>query len=191
MNINFKQSQFELFPHSPADAPDPHKSKFLFSSITLSFENIIILTVCLFMVIILSFSIGVERGKIAALPSGDEPIKQQAALEQESRTMPSQTIIPEEPKVSVVAQASVEPASENVSEKPLQDYFTVQVASFKTNKYAEKEAQSLKQKGYESFVIPKGKYIIVCAGKFLTNLDAKGFITELKYKYKDCLVRRL
>jgi len=191
MNINFRQSQFELFPDSAADAPGPHKPKFLFSSITLSFENIIILTVCLFMVIILSFSIGVEKGKSTALRSSDEPITQQTAFQKEAKPMPAPVAVEEEGKVTIVAQAPSEQSSESVSQQLDKDYFTVQVASFKTKKYADQEAESLKKKGYESFIIPKGKHIIVCAGKFLTDSAAKGFLTELKYKYKDCLVRRL
>ena len=73
----------------------------------------------------------------------------------------------------------------------LKDYYTIQVASFKLEKNALKEAESLKKDDYESFVVPKGSHTIVCVGKFLQQERAKILSKKLKKKYSDCLVRRL
>jgi len=51
--------------------------------------------------------------------------------------------------------------------------------------------EKLKKKGYEIFIVQKGSYLVVCAGKFFEHDEAEGFSTKLKNKYKDCLVRRL
>ena len=195
MNINYKQAQFELFPKTAQDPHQPHKPRFFLSNITLSFENIIVLTVFLFMGIILSFSVGVERGK--RLVSSENPsFKATLVAEKETKKEAlKEIVIPEEIHETVTAKAEtlepVESQQGGLTRESLQKYFTIQVASFKTREHAEKEADILVKKGFESFVIPKGKYIIVCAGKFLTRDDAKNFSSQLKYKYKDCLIRSM
>ena len=69
--------------------------------------------------------------------------------------------------------------------------YTVQVASFQKDEYAQKEAMTLKKKGYDIFVVAKGKYSIVCVGKFSRRDEAKVILSRLKKTYKDCMVRRL
>ena len=69
--------------------------------------------------------------------------------------------------------------------------YTIQVASFKTDLNANKEADSLKGKGFETSVLRKGSYSIVCVGKFQRKEEAKQFSRKLRNRYKDCLVRRL
>ena len=70
--------------------------------------------------------------------------------------------------------------------------FTIQVASFKLRKNAQREADHLKSIGHEdAFVIPKGSYSIVCVGKFAQKVEAKKFSSKLSNRYNDFLVRRL
>ncbi|MDD3374769.1 MAG: SPOR domain-containing protein [Candidatus Omnitrophica bacterium] len=194
MNINYKQTQFELFPGASREAQDAEKPKFFFSSITLTFENIIVLTVLLFMAIIISFSFGVERGKRGVLVKSDISSQSQDILIK-SEPLKVPEIPVEENKISV-ANETQESVVQKVSEPSIlkglpEDFYTVQVASFKTRKYAEKEALILKKKGYEIFIVQKGSHLVVCAGKFLEHDQAEGFSVKLKNKYKDCLVRRL
>ena len=83
--------------------------------------------------------------------------------------------------------------AQNIS--PLEDSnkkpYTIQVASFKSEIYARKEAQDLEKKGHQSLIASKGKHFIVCVGKFVSENEAKIFSGQLKKQYKDCLVRRL
>ena len=65
MQLNYKQSQFELFPGVLAGSERVNKPRFLISSLTLSMENIVILGIVILMTIILSFTAGVEKGKLA------------------------------------------------------------------------------------------------------------------------------
>lgn len=69
MNINFKQSQMELFPGQAGLLEKKNRSLFLFSGLTLSLENIILINIFFLMGVIFSFSLGVEKGKqsIAAI----------------------------------------------------------------------------------------------------------------------------
>lgn len=69
--------------------------------------------------------------------------------------------------------------------------YTIQVASYKDDQYAQKEANSLKKKKFDAFVITKGDFIIVCVGKFSKKEDANGILSKMKKNYNDCLIRRL
>ena len=69
--------------------------------------------------------------------------------------------------------------------------YTIQVASFKDEKYAQKEAMALKNRNFDVFVISKGNFSIVCVGKFSKKDEANGILAKLKKNYNDCLVRRL
>ena len=71
------------------------------------------------------------------------------------------------------------------------NHFTIQVASFKQQKNAQKEAENLKKVGYETFVVSKGTHAIVCVGRFLEKAEALSFSQKLQNKYGETLVRRL
>lgn len=152
-----------------------------------------------------AFSIGVERGKrkIAAQAHRRVPLQETAVplVEQEDSVKEpipvAEPVVPLKTEVTApVIQASLEvvPLTEpqkSEVEKIQEKQYTVQVASFKKEKYAQEEAEGLKQSGYEIFVLPKGKYSIVCVGKFAQKDQAKEISNRLRKKYKDCLIRRL
>ena len=78
-----------------------------------------------------------------------------------------------------------------VQEKDIRKHYTVQVASFQTRKYAQKEAEVLRKKGFSPLVLPKGKYSILCVGNFSSRETAKPLLSKLRQRYRDCFVRRL
>ncbi|MBC8436526.1 MAG: SPOR domain-containing protein, partial [Candidatus Omnitrophica bacterium] len=67
----------------------------------------------------------------------------------------------------------------------------IQLASYKARKFADKEAEVLKKKGLTAFVLYKGDYVILCAGKFSDKEEARNSMSQLKTRYKDCYLRRL
>jgi septal ring-binding cell division protein DamX len=76
--------------------------------------------------------------------------------------------------------------------KPGNGVYTVQVASYKSQKFAKKEADALTQKGFRDVqVVPKGAYVIVCVGNFPSKTDASAYTSKLKNRYQDPVVRRL
>ncbi|MCX5681225.1 MAG: SPOR domain-containing protein [Candidatus Omnitrophica bacterium] len=218
MDINYKQDQFELFPGvSPGSSGPQPQPRLFFSSITLSGENIIVLTVFIFLAIIVSFSFGVENGKRFVIHSG--PMAGQIAIQKpqvvqklhvDQRPVIAQrpTMI-QAPRTTVAQPQKVSPRmiqSTVVAKKsapvpaPKADvalpavsggFYTVQIASFKKQEFAEQEAHGLKKKGYETFIVPKGQHLILCAGRFLDQGGAKVLSGKLRNQYKDCLVRRL
>ena len=204
MNINFynTNSQFEFFPKTAAVLQDQIRPRFLLKDLSLSLENTIVFCIMLVMVIVLFFSFGVEHGKRLAMARSHQEINL-VTPEKNDILRPSIG-----PKNSVSATpAKRTPAVKNIAieEKPVvgehksldtspspiaSQAYTIQVASFKQEKYAQQEATLLQKIGYETYVLLKGSHSIVCVGKFLQKSEAESFSKRLKRKYSDCLVRR-
>jgi len=214
VKINYhRQTQFELFPGSPQHPVKRSKTTFLKTRLSLSLENIGILGVLMVISMVASFSIGVERGKRGGRPvsqtvkrvatvravapeaSGTQLPKRTPAkprvekTRQRQQEKPPLEIIRASMSVPGAVKGSVDHLNSSADEKA--KMYTIQVASFQKDKSAQKEAKSLKKKGYDIFVIPKGKYSIVCVGKFSERREAKEFSSKLRKKYKDCIIRSL
>ena len=183
-----------MFPETEERQEKAHQAGFLFSSLTLSLENIIIVGILVGMGMILFYSLGVERGKKSLLADiGSDQRKGAVAAEAFER----EVSVP--PQVETRVTAPME--EKKISEKVLDVFeeqtivlndegYTIQVASFKTEKYAKKEAMNIGNVGHEIFVMPKGDYSIVCVGKFDEKNKAEMVLTNLRKKYKDCRIRR-
>jgi len=195
MNIN-GHSQFELFPKkSDQHSSDQSKNRGQIKDLTLSVENIIVLCIILVMTCVLFFSFGVERGRRLVLNIQAPP----AAI---SVDLPSPEAIPEvtetiEVSAGVALPAPIEATTDSeIIQVPVErvlteaDFFTIQVASYKQDSAAQREAKRLSESGYEIFVLAKGNFSIVCVGKFSGKDEAKEFSKKLKSKYTDLLVRR-
>jgi len=205
MNIKLrKQSQFELFPGASKNSPETGKPPHLTKDLTLSLENIIVLCIIFVMVLVLFFSFGVERGKRVAVlqdradfvqvTKNDAVVKQPVQLEPSPvrRQQEERVVFPVDIPADIFeeSEAAFQPAFEKEDEQ--ENLFTIQVASFKLEKNAQREASRLKGRGHDdTFVVPKGNYSIVCVGKFVQRNEAKKFSSRLKNRYNDCLVRRL
>lgn len=201
-----KYMQFELFPSASPEPLAQQRTRLLIERVSFSLENLVIASIAVIIVMVLSFSFGVERGKRvvrqkpmaqpSVLPAADAnmiqeatsptdtPVSQAAALSQ------PQDILEESGK-TIPGTISAQPEQSAPVEISVDKFYTVQVASYKKMTRAEKEAINLKDKGYETLVIPKGEYSIICIGKFALETQARDFSKKLKKQYKDCLVRRL
>lgn len=197
-NIN-EQSQFELFPGASQQTPGSRHLPTLLRDLTISLENIIVLCIIFIMSVVLFFSLGVERGKRISLlsnPTDANAFTVQPQVPNVNTPLEPKdiTITPSQQAViKVMPEAQTQeiiPLPKDIKEA-IEKQYTIQVASFKQEKFANQEATNLKQKGFDSFVVSKGNHIIVCVGKFDAFDQAKKFLSNLKNKYKDCLVRRL
>jgi cell division septation protein DedD len=196
MNINYKESQIDFFAQAsgkPAGAVPP---RYLNAQISLSLENLVILSIAAIMVVIFSFSLGIERGKRIALAPAAEAVvdlkASTAALKDTGKVdkASAKNVVKDQP-----AQPSVKDRADALvtQDKPVvAGAYTVQVASYKTEKPARSEADKLKAKGFHDvYVMPKGSHIIVCVGNFQKQEDISGVKRQLKSRYQDVLVRRL
>ena len=128
---------------------------------------------------IISFSLGIEKGKSISLskPVITAPAERNQVITREK--IKDNKLIREE-NVTIKDAA---PSQEQ--------YFVIQLASFKNKSLAVKEAQQLKKQGFASILIPKGTYSVLCVGNFADRQKALSLQSELKKQYKDCYVRRL
>ncbi len=211
MSIKHKNhAQFELFPETAPKFKKIKKERYLLKDLTLSVENIIVLSIVSVMMLVVFFSYGVERGKktIAVKDSGGSgSVEIVSKIQVRDGGVPSESFF-RNPGIqenvldigikrkSTGELKSTESSDIFLKKKPLsekkivEDGFTIQVASFKLEKNAEKEALRLKGKGHNTFVLPKGSYSIVCVGKFAEKIQAQEFSNQLKDRYRDLLVRR-
>ncbi|HLD82353.1 MAG TPA: SPOR domain-containing protein [Candidatus Omnitrophota bacterium] len=159
--------QLELFTQVRT-IPEPKKYGNFFRRIR-GYEKALITIMALALTSIASFSLGVEKGKNLSVT------KKTNAYLNLARVIPKS-----EPDPSV--QARLEKETNN---------YTIQVASFQSRPMAKRETQLLKQKGLNPLILSKGKYVIVCVGSFAEKKFAEALLTQLKRRYRDCLIRRL
>ena len=209
MNINYKEAQFEFFPNT-ASAPDETKRPHIMAArFNLTIENLVIFSIVSIMVVIFTFSIGVERGKRLAL-------RDAAALALDPKTVvatgdPAESpapVVAVNPLTKVMAgvvksktaDATVAAVKGSTPSPVLQPQdalkgqsggYTVQVASYKSEKSAQREALALQKKGLKAFTLPKGQHVVLCVGNFQKREEASTYGKKLKSNYQDYVVRRL
>jgi len=146
----------------------PHKRFF----VTISIENLVLISISVIMVVVLFFSLGVERGKRIKVIS---PV-----------------VITERPKEIVEKPKITTPAEEitKISEKKNLTAYTVQVMTIRNEAAADKEINALKKKGHSAFIIPSGEFYQVCIGRYETLEEAKKAKQQLRSRYKDCFEKR-
>ena len=204
MNINYKEPQFELFPANSATLEDINKPRFLLASLTLSTENLVILLILAIMIGLFSYSIGVERGRSLAAEILDS--KAAAAWKVGGRRLAVSPVVPVAAVAPVAlvptkSKAIVNPALRTVAVAPkvmvvnkglavptatvsttAGNRWTVQVATYKNEKFAQQEALGLKAKGYPVFIAKLKDFYLVCLGQFSTQLQADSFLKRSQVK---------
>ncbi|MBF0521565.1 MAG: SPOR domain-containing protein [Candidatus Omnitrophica bacterium] len=213
-NTYNKASQLELFSATIDNhGANAVKKTPLFHNINLTVENSVVAGIIILMALVLFFSLGIERGKQLALVTtapqkiavAEEPKNAIIARPQILQRFPGavsgqqvkRQALPVEKAVNVRIPQPQKVSPAVVTPPPkerdlLNDYYTIQVASYKQNDRAQKEALKIKNSwGHETFVVVKGSYSIVCLGKFVKRDEAKLLAGRLKGKYTDYLIRRL
>ncbi len=194
MESQSKQEQFELFKGAAEEAKRRGFQRitpfnYTFSNINLSGDRIILLAIFCLMLAILSFSLGVEKGKRCSI----------------NAKIPIQKIV----NVSQVTPATTEsaPITKKVAPAPIKNSigngkqitdlvsdinrYTIQVASVQKQVYVSLELNKLKRLGYDTWVKPSGKYNILCVGRFSSKKEAEVIKKSLQRVYNDCFVRRI
>lgn len=193
-----KPSQFELFPKSGNPNPEAPRQPFVIKDLTLSAENTIVLGIVFIVVLVVFFSIGVERGKYLvkaslavsrAVAAPETELEAAEKISMETNLHAISVSGQREFPGKTVEEAATE--KREVLEIPIDEgyRYTIQVASFKSLQYALKEAKALESRGHETFVIPKGEHQIVCVGRFAAQGDARQYARKIKDRYQDYLIR--
>lgn len=183
-------SQLELFSGTNISSNINSTKSSSFLSFIKGYEKTILIIICIMVTSIISFSLGVERGKqIASIKfnnSFDTALKQK--LQSDARLAKQQ---------ATNLQGPISQAVPTNNQKPevtsLAPAYTIQLASYKTRNSALKEAEGLKKKGLTPIILSKGGYSVLCVGSFSNRDSARQMLSEFKrqHNYKDCLIRRL
>lgn len=147
---------------------------------TLSYENIAFCGIALVIAFVVSFALGVEKGRRSAvlvLPSVNE-IQQKPLNEIQSKIRPS---VQDSKSISEVAKMPSPAISEN---------YTIQLVTYTSANMARQIGEELKAKGYSPFVIVSGKYYQVCNGSYVSRSEAEKNLPVFKKTYKDSFVRK-
>lgn len=157
-------SQLELFSQSKEAQDFRANSANPFIERIRSYEKKVLVAIGVLVVGIVSFSLGVEKGK--------------------------KMVAPELSQAIAVREAPVKPVATPVL-LPQRGSLTIQVASFKTRANALKEAENIKRMGLSAILLTKGGYLILCAGNFPNKEAAQPFVAKLNKRYGNCQLRRL
>lgn len=151
------------------------------------YEKTILLVLGMAVLSIISFSLGVEKGKTLRanldVPSLRQDLTTNSAV-QES------TPVTQKAPAAIIRQQLPLPQPQT-AQGLLEKGFTIQLASYKSKSSAQREAQELRKKGLSPLILPKGNWIILCVGNFSEKKDAQTLLLQLKKRYKDCTLRRL
>lgn len=181
-----KERQSELFSDLPVESKKPRRTPFRLGrvSLSVSYESILIVTIGLVMLLIVCYSLGVEQGKqIAGAKIEDSEIK-------EVEIIAERQIIKEKEAEKKAEETAPKPPAKKIKVKvAAAPKYTIQVATFRTEDSAEKEKQRLKKKGYQPFVISRGRFSEICVGAYQKINEATPDLENLKKIYGDCYVR--
>lgn len=197
-----KEKQGEFF--SEFEAPSIKKRSYFFRQeialgkkimLNLSYENLILFFIVFIMLLVIFFSLGVEKGRRIALKTeqtiidrGVQKVIEKKAPAEEKKV---ETITSKIDKTKEVESTKTNKTTEEkITEVSLKPY-TIQVIAFKKAEYAEKEMERLKNEGYDVFMIPSNEWIQVCVGKYANKEESKKDFDILKKKYPTCYIRKI
>ena len=195
-NRESQQIEFDVFPKNGKDnysyladiKKDTHSGSSSFT-VALPQQSVIILVLCVVMLLVASFTLGVERGKLIARNKIAPPA---APWEKVASPAPTAGTSPKETAVLKRQETRPEPATASVKEaEPVAGNYVIQVASLKTEQAASRLAETLTKDGCPSFTKTSGDYVVVLAGTFRKREEAQSRIGELKKTFTDCFIKKI
>ena len=184
--------QTELFdlptPRTLSEDTPVSKTSFLEKTfITLRLDQAIGVTLALLVVYVLTFSLGVEKGKRSAHESqvirsaSAEVLNAEASQAIVASVVKTPSVVMRDESVPKGAPAAVAELPKTAAKVAKPDgKYTIQHVTYITQSAADREIQKLAQRGYSSFVIPSGKHLQVCISAFQSRQDASQILKQLR-----------
>ncbi len=206
-----QQIEFEVFPKD-------NKSNYAYLSgikgdsqtestqinVVFSHQSVIIIFICAIMLLVASFSLGVEKGKLvsrSATTEEKEKIQDTATIASTTTIDPKQitdlaeknqqTAVKQIETIKEVAKTTEASVAINANTQPSAGNYSIQVASVKSESAAKGLTETLAKKGISAFTRSSGKYTIVLAGNFSSKEEAQPSLKVLKKTYTDCFLRKI
>lgn len=157
--------------------------------VTLSVENLVLASIIIIMVVVLSFSLGVERGKGISSTAGTRLGTGVSKINRKSRSVLSAEKTRPKDSAAEASRHAMEGAVSLTKDEVSR--YTIQVATFSEETTAIKVIDSLKKQGFSAFILSnKGKFH-VCTGRYSTKKEAVADLSKFKDRYGDCFVRNI
>lgn len=177
--------QLELFSQQQSDYAESKQSglNFSFFNYMRGYEKTILLIIAFIIIGIISFSLGVEKGKRLTVNKSVDTV----TIRQQITSTGTQ-------KIPVVKEAAAPKTQQPVvKETTVLGVYTIQIASYQVKESARKEAELLKKRGLNPIIISKGKYSVLCVGSFPNKESANSFLSEIEKdkRYRGCIIRRM
>ncbi len=145
-----------------------------------TYDQMIFITIAVIMLMVLVFSLGVERGK-GLVSSTQTKKEEKTMIAKEERPSETKNLPIELPKTFEVE--AEKRATDSAS-------FTIQIVAYRSKKLAQQELIRLSKKGYDPFIIVGGGYYQICVGKYRKKGEARKDLAGLKKTYKDSFIRK-
>lgn len=155
------------------------------------YYKIMYLFTAVIIVSLASFSIGVEKGKRLAYHSASVAIPALPIAATATPPKAAAAVVPVIPAPAVIPKPA--PQENIIRQKAPQapENFTIQVASVSQKGNITNELTRLRNKGFAGFSLSKGKYTIICVGKYGVKAEAQNSLKKIKNHYPDSMLRRL
>lgn len=172
--------QLELFSDIKGTLQPAPQKRLSFFSYMRDYEKKILTVIAFMIVAIAAFSLGVEKGKNTTQDLPLVALKTQEALPEAVQKQASKPVLKD--NTSKLAQVN------NLVQR-----YAIQVASYKTARYAKEEAEIFRAKGLTPLIITRGSYSVLYVGNFSDQETAKSTLAELKKqkRYAGSMIRRL
>jgi hypothetical protein len=189
-----KDKQAELFPDLQAASIKKARQSFRQDMVVkkkfvlnLLYENLVLLFIIFIMLLVIFFSLGVEKGKRIVRESKKD-VAGIIDVEPQVEKGRIEVSTPEWKDASGFENIGEEQlVKKNAAKVPVKPY-TIQIIAFKKEKNGkvEKEVQRLKDEGYEAFVIPSQEWLQVCVGRYISKEESQIDFLSLKKIYPTC-----
>ena len=195
-------TQKELFEFQ-APKKQPRKFGQLFQQADFAFslnaERLVFVAIGIIMLLVISFALGVERGKAVsgkaseartALAQATIPATAQHIQGQPAAAKVQLTTVQPQPAAVKIQPAAVKAQSTAAKAQPAAAKpYTVVAAAFSKEAFAIKESSRLKSNGLDPFVYYKEPYYLVCVGSFANKASAQKVLNRVRQMYRDAYVR--
>lgn len=199
-----ENTQKELFEF---DRPkkQPHRFGAFFQktdiTICLGAEKLVFISIGVIMLLVISFALGVERGKTLSSSTNANVTIVQSAAGHVSPAKPTQqtlqtktaavvsNIAPKDKLLAGTVKTSgpVVQVQNTVVDKAKP--YTIVAAAFSKEVFATKEVARLKSNGFEALEYYREPYYLACVGSFANKDSAQKILSKVKQLYRDAYIR--
>ena len=171
-------------------------------TVSIGAEKLVFVLIGIIMLVVVSFALGVERGKaISAKAAETAGAPAQASAQAPAANAPVQQAVQAKKAAAVTNIAPKEKTREAAAAKTVTDPvqaqnagdknkpYTIVAAAFYKEAFAIKEVSRLKGIGLESFVYYSEPYYLACAGSFTSKDSAQKTLAKVRQLHRDAYVR--